>query len=300
MRSLGWQTRRIPCTLDLDAVKQSLLQEKPDVVFNLVESLGRTDRMMPAATLLLESMGVPFTGSGSLAILTSTNKLTAKQCLLSHQIPTPAWFVDHHSGWQGLVCSAEPEVAIVKATAEHASLGITDDSVVRGANAQQLTRRILLQSELFRTRHFAEQFVDGREFNLSVLASSAGPVVLPPAEIDFVDFPADKPRIVGHDAKWNDASMESIHTPRRFDFPSSDRPLLDELSALARRCWLAFQLRGYARVDFRVDADGQPWVLEVNANPCLSPDAGFAAAVARAGLSLTTAVEQIVADARCD
>ncbi len=217
-----------------------------------------------------------------------------------HQIPTPSWFLDQATGWQGLVGSSLPETAIVKATAEHASLGITDQSVMQGATTEQLADRIRHQEKHFRTKHFAEQFIDGREFNLSVLASPTGPVVLPPAEIEFVEFPADKPKIVGHDAKWDDLSMESINTPRRFDFPPSDRPLLDELSALARRCWSAFQLRGYARVDFRVDADGQPWVLEINANPCLSPDAGFAAAVAQAGLSFATAIEQILADARCD
>jgi D-alanine-D-alanine ligase len=91
--------------------------------------------------------------------------------------------------------------------------------------------------------------------------------------------------------------MEYMNTPRRFDFPLADRALLDELEALARRCWTAFDLHGYARVDFRVDSDGQPWILEVNANPCLSPDAGFAAALQQAELTLTDAVERILADA---
>jgi D-alanine-D-alanine ligase len=123
---------------------------------------------------------------------------------------------------------------------------------------------------------------------------------LPPAEIEFINFATGKPRIVGHDAKWNESTMEYINTPRRFDFPLADRALLDELEALARRCWAAFDLHGYARVDFRVDNDGQPWILEVNANPCLSPDAGFAAALQQADLSFTDAVERIIADALRD
>lgn len=299
MRSLGWQTTRIPCTLNLSAVRDSLTATSPELVFNLVESLGRTDRMMPAATLLLESMGIPFTGSGSLAILTTTNKVTAKECLRKYQIPTPAWLARSDDGWQGTVNSSFPEAVIVKATAEHASLGITDHSVIRGGDLPHIMNCIRRQEEQHHTKHFAEQFIEGREFNLSLLASEKGPVVLPPAEIQFLEFPADKPKIVGHNAKWDDLSMESVNTPRRFDFPSSDRPLLDELSALARRCWSAFQLRGYARVDFRVDMDGQPWVLEVNANPCLSADAGFAAAVSRAGLSFQAAIQHILADSRC-
>jgi D-alanine-D-alanine ligase len=102
---------------------------------------------------------------------------------------------------------------------------------------------------------------------------------------------------VGYAAKWDEAAAEYRQTPRTFRFPSSDRPLLDELQALARRCWSVFDLRGYARVDFRVDEDGQPWILEINVNPCLSPDAGFAAALAEQGLTIDDAVQRIIEDA---
>jgi D-alanine-D-alanine ligase len=64
-----------------------------------------------------------------------------------------------------------------------------------------------------------------------------------------------------------------------------DTILISELKRLAIECWKVFGLRGYARVDFRVDTQGRPWILEINANPCLSPDAGFAAAAAYAGIS---------------
>ena len=126
---------------------------------------------------------------------------------------------------------------------------------------------------------YAEQYIDGREFNLSVLASPQGPQVLPPAEIDFSGFPPGKPRLVGYRAKWEEGSFEFQHTPRRFDFPAEDGPLLDRLRDLALGSWRVFGLRGYGRVDFRVDEAGHPWVLETNTNPCLSPDAGFYAAL---------------------
>jgi D-alanine-D-alanine ligase len=121
--------------------------------------------------------------------------------------------------------------------------------------------------------------------------------VLPPAEIDFSAFAPGKPRIVGYRAKWAEDSDEYRQTPRRFDFPASDRTLLDRLSDLARACWNEFDLRGYARVDFRVDREGRPWILEINANPCLSPDAGFAAALQQAGIEYSAAIARIVGDA---
>jgi D-alanine-D-alanine ligase len=144
---------------------------------------------------------------------------------------------------------------------------------------------------------FAEQFIDGREFNLSVLACQGGAEVLPPAEMRFIDYPAGKWKVVGYRAKWDEASFESLHTQRSFEFAKSERPLLQNLIDMAKRCWHLFGLRGYARVDFRVDERNQPWVLEINANPCLSPDAGFVAAASQAGLSYRQVVERILQDA---
>ncbi len=116
------------------------------------------------------------------------------------------------------------------------------------------------------------------------------------AEIRFVEFPADKLRIVDFRAKWEEESFEYTHTPRSFDFTAADQPLLEELRAVAGRCWDCFDLGGYARVDFRVDGENRPWVLEINTNPCLSPDGGFYAAAERASLSFTGMVERIVDD----
>ena len=303
---LGHSSVRVSCQLRLDDVRSVLKMEQPDIVFNLVESLGGTDQLMPLATLLLESMQLPFTGASTLAMLKTTQKLEAKRHLLMFGLPTPAWMTDQDSGWQGLRNpDAIPTTAIIKAVAEHASLGMNDDSVVRLADLRVggksveagLANLIARKAAELGTPHFAEDYIDGREFNLSVVATDSGPCVLPSAEIEFTDFPADKPKIVGHDAKWNEHTAEYMNTPRRFTFTHGDQPLLDELQSLARRCWDVFGLRGYARVDFRVDADGQPWILEINANPCLSPDAGFAAAVAQAGLTFDTVVSRILHDA---
>jgi D-alanine-D-alanine ligase len=300
LRQLGHSTSRIRCDLDLDSVRRQLIEQSPRVVFNLVESLGGTDRLMPAAAILLESLNLPYTGASCLAMLQTTGKLVAKQRMVDHELPTPAWLMADASTWQGLQNpNCFPDSVIIKAIAEHASLGLRDDSVVscRELTTEDLALQMLDRSNRHRTPHFAEQYIDGREFNLSVLASDDGPEVLPPAEIQFLDYPEGKPKIVGENAKWNEHTSEYINTPRRFDFPHGDQPLLDELEALARRCWIAFDLHGYARVDFRVDADGQPWILEINANPCLSPDAGFAAAVAEAGLTFNDVVRRVLNDA---
>jgi D-alanine-D-alanine ligase len=186
----------------------------------------------------------------------------------------------------------------VKPVCEDASIGIGDDAVVEVAVPERLPALVAERAARLGAEAFAERYVEGREFNLSLLAKDDGLEVLPPAEIVFDGFPPGKPRIVGYAAKWNETSFEYSHTPRRFDFEASDRVLLAELEELSRRAFFLFGLSGYARVDFRVDPDGRPWILELNANPCLSEDAGFAAAAGRANLARRAVLARIVAAAR--
>jgi len=150
-------------------------------------------------------------------------------------------------------------------------------------------RRPLLGGECF-----AEEFIDGREFNISLVEIDGEPVVLPPAEIRFVDFPKNKRKMVGYRAKWVEDSVEYRATRRSFIFPETDGMLLEHMAEISKSCWRLFGLGGYARVDFRVDERERPWVLEVNINPCISPDAGFVAAAAMAGIGYKRLVGRIL------
>ena len=223
----------------------------------------------------------------------TNNKPLAKQRLRAEGLPTADWATIRDAAGTVL-----PPPYIIKAVWEHASVGLDDHAVIAGGEGDTVVEQIASRSRQLGRECFAERFIEGREFNLSLVAGGDEPHVLPPAEIDFSAFPEGKPRIVGYAAKWEAGTLEYEHTPRRFDFPPDDAPLLDWLRTLAVQCWKLFELRGYARVDFRVDAQGRPWILEVNANPCLSPDAGFAAALARAGVPLERAIEWIIEDGR--
>ena len=291
LKALGHETSSLICTLDFDSLQRNLVEIQPDVVFNLVESLSGTDRLMSLPPLLLEALRMPCTGASSGAILASSNKLAAKQCLRKAGLPTPDWVESSRT--------SDPDFAwdrslwIIKPVWEHASFGMDDASVFEANDVDDLQHELALRKQNLQRPLFAERFIEGREFNLSLLAGD----VLPPAEIDFSLFPPDKPRIVGQQAKWDQDSFEYQQTPRRFDFPACENELVEQLQQLARACWQLFDLAGFARVDFRVDSNGQPWILEVNVNPCLSPDAGFAAALTQAGISFQQAVQQIVDDA---
>ena len=290
--ALGHDCLSVACSLDLEALRRQLLDAAVDCVFNLVESLGATDRLQPMVPLLLEALAIPYTGAPASAMLATVDKVTVKRRLRETGLPTPDWISAEDANGQLLSGKF-----IVKARYEHASMGMDDASVVQAADAGALHDAIDARSTRFGAPMFAERFVEGREFNIALLAVDGEPTVLAPAEIDFSAFPPEKPRIVGYDAKWAERSFEFNATPRRFDFPATDAPLIDSLSALSRTAWSSFGLRGYARVDFRVDTNGNPMILEINTNPCLSPDAGYAAALAMSGYAFEQAVECIITDA---
>ncbi len=295
LAALGRRTVDVPVTLDLAEAAKALSACGPVVAFNLAETVGGRGSLVSLVPTLLESMGIPFTGAPCEAIVLTSHKPLAKRVLAAAGIATPRWSTAAAALESGLPF---PPAWIVKSAWEHASIGLEDSAVVRSAD--ELAAEIRRRRDREPVEHlFVEEYIDGREFNLALLADpkTGGPQSLPPAEIRFVGWPAGKPRLVGYQAKWAAESFEFTGTPRHFDFPPGDGPLLEELVRLSRECWRVFSLRGYARVDFRVDGSGTPWVLEVNTNPCLSPDAGFMAAACRAGCTIGEVVGRILADA---
>jgi len=293
LRCLRHQVSIMALAEDLAETARQLQDHKADVVFNLVESLQGQGRWLHLAPALLERLGIPFTGSGSEALRLTNDKLKAKSVLRSAGWPTTDWVtlkdnitnVDHSRAY------------IVKSVHEHASLGLDEDSVLPGRDPERLFTEMAGRRRDLGGACFAEQFIDGREFNISLLAGRHGPEVLPPAEVIFEGYTREKVRVVGYRAKWLADTYEFNHTGRQFDFPKEDRDLLEQLRRLSRQCWSLFGLRGWARVDFRVDDRGRPWILEVNANPCLSRDAGFMAAAERAALASPEIIERILTDA---
>jgi D-alanine-D-alanine ligase len=297
LRRLGHRTIRLTATLDLAALRRRILRWRPGAVFNLVEELDGSGSLIHLVPSLVESLAVHRTGSSAAALLLTSHKIWAKRILLGGGLPTPPWL---ESGGERLsgARAGRPESFIVKAVWEHASFGLDDGMVARMISPARLRARIASAARRFGREMFAEGYIPGREFNVSLLAVPSGVEILPLAEIDFSAFPRGKPRIVGYRAKWEERSFEFSHTPRRFDFPSADRPLLARLRRAARDCWDLFGLSGYARVDFRADGRGRVWILEVNANPCLAPDGGFAFAAGRSGRSYDETVRAILAAAR--
>jgi D-alanine-D-alanine ligase len=264
----------------------ALDHDQPDLVFNLIEAIDGDDSAAAYVPGELGRLGLSYTGCGMAASRARLSNPDGKQALIDAGLPTPIWSVDG----QGFAPGAR---VIVKSMTDHASLGIDAGSVVLGAVAMQ---EILRREGRFESAFFAEAYVEGREFNLSILDGE----VLPPAEILFGAFPPNRPQIVDYEAKWDVGSFAYDNTPRNFSFGQEDETLIANLRQLASQCWALFDLKGYARVDFRVDLEGCTFILEVNTNPCLAPDSGFIAAAAEAGLDFDAVIARIVKAARRD
>lgn len=273
----------VPDESEMEAL---VARENPDVVFNLVESLWGKDLYAPLAPAMLASIGVPYTGAEAAAMAACQDKVLTKRILEAARLPTPAW--SEAPLWRGI----DQGRWIVKSVTEDASLGLDDAAVVSGKKA------VVARAQECAARHggrwFAERYIHGREFNVAVLEREGEPHLLPIAEMVFERWEAGKARIVGYAAKWQEATAEYRDTTRTYGWHEREPDLKETLEQVSCECWKLFGLTGYARVDFRVDARGNPFILEVNPNPCLEPDAGLAASCAQAGLPYDELIEAIV------
>ncbi len=287
----------------------------PDVIFNLVEAIGANTAMHPLAAGLLEAAGFPFTGARCNALFLTTDKRATKTILAANGIPTAKWVAYPPDGPGASYPTSRPASrvlfpgggsdggglngafrnlnfpVIVKPACEDASIGITDDSVMRDERA--LSRALpSIYTRLGGKPLLIEEFIDGREFNVSIIERRGKPKILPPAEMLFANWPpGKKPRIVNYKAKWHPDAFEYKNTVRTFKPVNAP---VEEIRQICLACWQALGLTGYARVDLRLDEKNRPFVMEVNANPCIAPFSGFISAVKMAGYTEKDAVGMIL------
>jgi len=264
----------------------ALAEEKPDFVYNLVESINNKGELNYFIPALLNMHSIPYSGNSLESIFITSNKVLASKTLRNAGINTPSSYLPSQ-----IKLLKKGRKYIVKPIWEDGSLGITGESVFECKPGFENKLKGLDDSHWF-----IEDFIDGREFNISLLASNEGPEVLPPAEIIFMNYDFNKPKIVDFKAKWEMDSFEYINTVREFPGKSLSKQLAKNLNKAAQACWNLFGLKGYVRVDVRTDSNDNVFVIEVNANPCISPDSGFVAATQEAGYPFIDVLQRIIND----
>lgn len=285
LRRLGHAAEVVDIGADLGGLA-ALAARRPLAVFNLAETVAGDPMRAHEPAREMARLGLAHTGASATALEAALSKCATKRRMAAAGIPTPPW-------WERGDGLPPDRTVIVKSDSEHASLGIDAGSVVPG---RQAGAEIAAREARFGGHFFAETFIEGREFNVALIEMAEGPRVLPIPEIVF-DLPAGAPHIVDYAAKWDASAHAYHHTPRRFGLERREPRLARRIAELAGEVWRLFGLSGYARVDFRVGADGVPQVLEVNTNPCLAPDAGFAAAALAAGLGYDALIGAVLAAA---
>lgn len=285
---LGYQVSEVPVSLEVKQAMKQILDIAPKAIFNLVESIENKGDLIFFAPAIFNTLKIPYTGAHLESMFITSNKVLTKKELQRNSLPTASWF------YPSDVHKINPlGQYILKPLWEEGSLGLDEENVFFGNNMAMIEKVKKLRKEDF----FIEEFIDGRELNISMLAGPEGPEVLPPAEMKFFDFPENKPRIVGYTAKWVEDAFEYKHTARTFEFAMEDAEMLTEVKNICLKCWDVFDLKGHVRVDLRLDKNNKPFILEINTNPCISPDSGFYAAAAKAGISFEKVVERIINDA---
>ena len=284
LKNLGVSSYRKGITSAFMTEMEALKTENPDFVFNLTESIGNKGELLYFIPALLNMHSISYTGNPLEAMFLTTSKILTSKHLNLYGIPSPGYYLP--SQWNKLT---EGSKYIIKPVWEDGSMGITSDSVFTYQVGYE--KRFASFSD---THWFIQDFIDGREFNISILQGDNGPEVLPPAEMIFVDYDENRPRIVDFKAKWEHNSFEYRNTVRYFPGNDIEHELLQKLKEIALLTWDAFNLNGYARIDLRVDGKGQPFVIEINANPCISEDGGFVAATIEAGYRFPEVLERIV------
>jgi D-alanine-D-alanine ligase len=277
------------------AVIDRLRAAAPDLVFNLCESMAGDSRNEPTFAGLLDLYAIPYTGADLPALAACLYKPRTKDILHGRSIATPP-----HRCLDTPEALADPALDsldypwFVKLAREDASVGITDENFVR-TPAELRARAGELMSE-YDQPVLAERFVDGREINVTLIGNGDDLEVLPPHEIDFAAMPADRPRIVSYAAKWDPAHVDYLGT-KPVPLRAASESLVAAIERTARAAWSALGLRDYGRVDLRVDAAGTPWVIDVNPNPDISPDAGVARSAAMRGMSYRELIDRIAGTA---
>lgn len=286
LTELGYSVVKIPLRPPLELVEEKLRALEVDLVFNLFEGFeGRPETEAMVADILC-GLGIPFTGNPPSTLSLALDKAKAKEVLESDGLKTPKY---QSLSPENLYLFHLKFPCIVKPLGEDASHGLSEESVV--SNMDQLEKQVTKISQLFRGSTLVEEFLEGREFNVTVLGNKE-PFALPVAEMVYY-LPPELPKLLTFAAKWYEETLYYKGTKATCPAEIGEQER-EQISQTALTAFKLLGCRGYARVDMRLDAEEVPNVLEVNPNPDISPGYGAARQAKAAGMTYSQLTEKIV------
>jgi D-alanine-D-alanine ligase len=288
----GHTVRRLAVDDAVQPLINELTKEEPDLVFNLAESFRGKSALESNVAALLNLLDLRYTGSSPAGLILAGDKTLTKKVLSFHSILSAkfATMFRGQSDWVGDIKFP----LLVKPPQEDASLGITQKSIVN--DVKELLDVLSSIQQEYQSPVLVEEFIDGREFYVGVLGNSKVEA-LPIIELDFSKFPKDLPKIASWEAKWGDAGDEK---GAQFEgtesiFPTDlSEELTKRIQQVAIDSFQALRLRDYARIDLRVTAKEEVYVIEANPNCYLEAKSEFARAAQKHGLEYPQLIARIV------
>lgn len=258
-----------------------------DLMFNVAHGINNNELLKPQAAALLEAMNIPFTGTDSLNIALARDKIRAKKLFTYHDIPTPGW--DYAYTVNDSIDEELSYPLIVKPADTDHSFGITNASVVN--NKKELRKQLSYVIEKLGRPALVEEYIEGDEYSVSILGSDYNDLkVLPVAKADF-KTPKNEWHICTSELKSGkpNAAKFSIKPLKGLN------PKLEALiSEIAIDTYKVMKCRDFGRVEFRVDHEGNPYVLEINSNPSLGKLSPIVRAAKLMGMKHGDLLEEII------
>jgi len=289
LRDMGHEAFPVGVGDDLGVIRRTVDALHPDVAFNLLEEFRGVGVFDAHVVGYLEMIDLPYTGCNPRGLMLAHNKALSKMVCRHHRIPVPPF----HVFPMARKVRRPRKLAfplLVKSLTEEGSVGISQASIC--TNDDQLVDRVAFVHEKLRTDAIAERYIDGREVYVGVIGNDRLQT-LPPWELHFRKLRPDAPRIATSKIKWDVKYQEKvgIETAAAADLPGD---LATSLPKLSKRVYRALQLSGYARLDFRIDQEGQPHLLEANPNPQLMYGEDFSESAEHGGLDYDALLARIL------
>ncbi len=292
LKSLGHEVALLGIYNDLSPLFEEIKANAPDVIFNMMEVFNDQTHLEKNMAAVLEMIGIPFTGSSSGVLYMCNNKAMHKKIFSYHRIKVPQ-FIDFPKGSRVFLPNKFRLPAVIKPLCEEASRGISQASVVD--NAQSFIDRVKFVHQHLNMDAIAEQYIEGRELYVSVIGHHRL-TVLPPREMVFSKMPEGEPRIATYKAKWDDSYRKRWGIKSVVAKNISDDVLAD-ITHECKRAYRALDARSYLRFDIRLTQEGDMYIIEPNANPCIARIDELAQAALQAGISYDSLIQQILEQA---
>jgi len=274
---------------DINILLEEVKENKPDVIFNAAEVFDQKSYLDKNVVSVLELLGIPYTGASATSLIICGNKALCKKILSFHKIKVPNFytFYKNHKIWLPKRLKLP---LIVKPLREEASRGISQASVVDSEEA--MIERVKFIHDSIKDDAIVEEYIDGREFYVSVLGNKRVRV-FPIREMKFGDFGEDEPRIATYKAKWDYEYREKWGIKNEFAgrLPNG---LAKKVEEICKRAYKALNMQCYDRFDIRITTDSKIYIIEANANPCLDEYDELGQSAIKAGITYNKLIQKII------